>query len=64
MKKYSNERRWRGIDLISTSYMVGFIQQGGSKLVGFMRDKLLATFLGGLLLKKSDFDCGKLHNHQ
>ncbi|KAL1295756.1 uncharacterized protein LOC110262370 isoform X2 [Arachis ipaensis] len=63
MKKYANERRWRGIDLISTSYMVGFIQQGGSKLVGFMRDKLLATFLGGLLLKKSDFDCGKLHNY-
>ncbi|MED6111305.1 hypothetical protein PIB30_051216 [Stylosanthes scabra] len=62
LKKYANERRWRGIDLISTAFMVGFIQQGGSKLVGFLRDKFLATFLAGLLLKKSGFDCGKLDN--
>ncbi|MED6195540.1 hypothetical protein PIB30_038780 [Stylosanthes scabra] len=62
LKKYANERRWRGIDLISTAYMIGVIQQGGSKLVGFLRDKFLASFLAGLLLKKSGFDCGKLDN--
>ncbi|XP_015941861.1 monooxygenase 2 [Arachis duranensis] len=60
LKKYANERRWRGIDLISTAYMIGVFQQGGSKLVAFLRDKFLATSLAGLLLKKSDFDCGKL----
>ncbi|PNY15170.1 FAD-dependent urate hydroxylase-like protein, partial [Trifolium pratense] len=27
LKKYANERRWRCIDLIATSYIVGFIQQ-------------------------------------
>ncbi|PNX70690.1 FAD-dependent urate hydroxylase-like protein [Trifolium pratense] len=27
LKKYANERRWRCIDLITTSYIVGFVQQ-------------------------------------
>ncbi|MED6111306.1 hypothetical protein PIB30_051217 [Stylosanthes scabra] len=63
LKKYANERRWRSIDLITTAYVVGNIQEGGggSKLVSFLRDKFLAAFLAGLLLKKSDFDCGKLN---
>ncbi|MED6195538.1 hypothetical protein PIB30_038779 [Stylosanthes scabra] len=63
LKKYGNERRWRSIDLVTTAYVVGIIQEGGggSKLVSFLRDKFLAAFLAGLLLKKSDFDCGKLN---
>jgi len=60
LKKYAKERRWRSIDLIARSYIVGSIQQGGSKLVNFFRDKILATFLAHQLLKKSDFDCGQL----
>ncbi|XP_004497186.1 monooxygenase 2-like [Cicer arietinum] len=60
LKKYANERRWRCIDLIATSYIVGSIQQSGSKFVNFFRDKFLASFLALMLLKKSDFDCGQL----
>ncbi|XP_004497185.1 monooxygenase 2-like [Cicer arietinum] len=60
LKKYANERRWRCIDLIATSYIVGSIQQSGSKFVNFFRDKFLASFLALMLLKKSEFDCGQL----
>ena len=60
LKKYANERKWRCIDLITASYIVGYIQQSGSKFVNFLRDKILATFLAVQLLKKSDFDCGQL----
>ncbi|XP_024628076.1 monooxygenase 3 isoform X2 [Medicago truncatula] len=60
LKKYANERKWRCIDLITASYIVGYIQQSGSKSVNFFRDKILATFLAAQLLKKSDFDCGQL----
>ncbi|CAJ2630881.1 unnamed protein product [Trifolium pratense] len=60
LKKYAKERRWRCIDLISTAYIVGFIQQSNSKFVNFIRDTILATFLAVQLLKKSDFDCGQL----
>ncbi|KAI4297791.1 hypothetical protein L6164_037658 [Bauhinia variegata] len=62
LKKYANERRWRCIDLITTSYVVGVIQEGGSKLINSLRDEILAPFLAGLLLIKSDFDCGKLNS--
>ncbi|PNX75525.1 FAD-dependent urate hydroxylase-like protein, partial [Trifolium pratense] len=45
LKKYAKERRWRCIDLITTAYIVGYIQQSGSKFVSFIRDTVLATFL-------------------
>ncbi|KAJ1436314.1 hypothetical protein SESBI_04346 [Sesbania bispinosa] len=61
LKKYAKERRWRSIDVISTAYMLGSIQQGHSKLVTFFRDKYLAPLLADQLLKKSNFDCGKLN---
>ncbi|KAF7841301.1 monooxygenase 3-like [Senna tora] len=60
LKKYANERRWRSINLILTSYLVGRIQSGESTLVSFLRDKFLAGFLAGFLLKVSDYDPGKL----
>ncbi|KAJ1436321.1 hypothetical protein SESBI_04353 [Sesbania bispinosa] len=62
LKKYAKERRWRSIDLITTAYMVGCIQQADSKLVTFLRDKILAPLLANQLLKKSNFDCGKLNS--
>jgi len=61
LKKYANERRWRCIDLITTAYIAGVIQQGDSKFVTFFRDKILAPLLAGQLFKKSGFDCGKLN---
>ncbi|XP_050263373.1 monooxygenase 3-like isoform X1 [Quercus robur] len=60
LKKYAKERRWRSIELISTAYIVGFVQQGDGKVTTFFRDNILAAFLAGLLLKRADFDCGKL----
>ncbi|KAB2620833.1 zeaxanthin epoxidase [Pyrus ussuriensis x Pyrus communis] len=60
LKKYATERRWRSFDLISTALVVGFFQEGNGKIMNFLRDKCLAPILAGLLLKKSDFDCGKL----
>ncbi|XVF67961.1 hypothetical protein PTKIN_Ptkin10aG0164100 [Pterospermum kingtungense] len=60
LNKYAKERRWRSFDLITTSYMVGFIQQSNGKIISFFRDKLLSAFLSALLLTKAGFDCGKL----
>ncbi|XVF00854.1 hypothetical protein REPUB_Repub04eG0037800 [Reevesia pubescens] len=61
LSKYAKERRWRSFDLISTSYMVGFIQQKNGKIINFFRDNFLSSFLSRLRLMKADFDCGKLN---
>ncbi|KAK4259858.1 hypothetical protein QN277_006148 [Acacia crassicarpa] len=60
LKKYADERRWRCINIISTAFVMGIIQQSESKVVSFFRDKFLAAFLAGILFKIADFDCGKL----
>lgn len=60
LKKYAQERRWRAIELITTSYFAGFIQQSDGKIMNFLKEKFLAAYLRGLLLKRADFDCGKL----
>ena len=60
LKKYAKERRWRAFELITTSYFAGFIQQNDGKMMKFLREKFLASYLRGLLLKRADFDCGKL----
>lgn len=60
LKKYAKDRKWRCIDLVTTAYFVGSMQQSDGKLVKFLRDKVLAPFLASLLLKKADFDCGRL----
>ncbi|XP_057427337.1 monooxygenase 2-like [Lotus japonicus] len=62
LKRYANERRWRSIDLISSAYMAGLVQQADSKWITFFRDKVLAVFLADLLLKKANFDCGTLNS--
>ncbi|KAG4918640.1 hypothetical protein GLYMA_20G107200v4 [Glycine max] len=61
LRKYAKERRWRNIDISVTSYVLGFVLQGDLKMVAHFRDKVLPDFLAELLLKKSDFDCGKLN---
>lgn len=60
LKKFADERRWRSFQLISTAYVVGFIQQKDGMIVNLLRDKILSVFLGSLLMKIADFDCGKL----
>ncbi|KAF8038051.1 hypothetical protein BT93_B0799 [Corymbia citriodora subsp. variegata] len=60
LQRYAKERRWRAFKLISTAYMVGYIQQSNGKALTFLRDRVLASFLAGNLLKMASFDCGKL----
>ncbi|GKV20889.1 hypothetical protein SLEP1_g30936 [Rubroshorea leprosula] len=61
LEKYSRERRWRSIELISTAYASGAIQNRGSgKIMNFLRDKFLNKFFLGLMLGRASFDCGKL----
>ncbi|KAE8719137.1 zeaxanthin epoxidase [Hibiscus syriacus] len=60
LKNFAQKRRWRSFDLITTGYMVGFIQQSSGMIMNFLRDKFFSRFLPGMLLKKADFDCGKL----
>ncbi|KAI3854297.1 hypothetical protein MKW98_024720 [Papaver atlanticum] len=59
LAKYAKERRWRSFELASTSYIVGVLQQG-SMFIKFIRDKFLSPYLAGMLLKRAEFDCGKL----
>lgn len=61
LEKYAKERRWRSIRLITTSYVVGSIQESKGRVMNYLRDRILADFLVGLLLKISDFDCGTLN---
>lgn len=60
LEKFAKERKWRGFVLISTAYMVGFVQQSNGVVLNFLRDKVLAAYMAGMLLKMADFDCGKL----
>ncbi|KAL6218024.1 hypothetical protein ACLB2K_011241 [Fragaria x ananassa] len=62
LNKYASERKWRSFDLISTAYVVGVIQEADGKVMTFLRDKVYSSILSGLLLKKADFDCGKLRS--
>ncbi|KAK4757180.1 hypothetical protein SAY87_007307 [Trapa incisa] len=62
LENYARERRWRGFELITTAFMVGYIQQSDGKVLSFMRDRILATFLAGRLLSIAAYDCGKLNS--
>lgn len=57
---YVKERRWRGFQLVSMAYVVGWVQVGDWKLTRFVRDMFLSRYMAELLLKCSEFDCGKL----
>ncbi|KAH6813274.1 oxidoreductase family protein [Perilla frutescens var. frutescens] len=60
LERFASERRWRSFDLIATAYFVGFMQQSENGVMRFLRDKLMAKFLAGLMLNKANFDCGDL----
>ena len=60
LKKYAKERRWRAFELITTSCFAAFIYQNEGKMMNFLREKFLTSYLHGLILKRADFDCGKL----
>ncbi|KAI6701024.1 hypothetical protein NL676_015348 [Syzygium grande] len=60
LQSYAKERRWRAFELISTAYMVGYIEQSNGRVWNFLRDKVLASFLAGQRFKMASYDCGKL----
>lgn len=60
MEEFARERRWRSFDLIASAYFVGLMQQSEGVVMHFLRDKLMAKFLAGVLLNKASVDCGKL----
>ncbi|KAI6701025.1 hypothetical protein NL676_015349 [Syzygium grande] len=60
LQSYAKERRWRAFELISTAYMVGYIQQSNGMVLNFLRDRVLPSFLARQLLKMTSYDCGKL----
>ncbi|EOA32464.1 hypothetical protein CARUB_v10015741mg [Capsella rubella] len=60
LKKYAGQRKWRSIELIMASYIVGFIQQSRGKCMNLFTDMFLRSFLSRLRLKMSHFDCGSL----
>lgn len=57
LERYAKERRWRSVKLVVVAYVVGYVQQSNGSVISFFRDRVLATFLGNLLLKMSDFNC-------
>lgn len=60
LDKYAKERRWRSFSLISTAYLVGYIQQSDGKIMNFLREKWLFKYTAAAFLRQADFDCGKL----
>ncbi|KAF8031563.1 hypothetical protein BT93_D0702 [Corymbia citriodora subsp. variegata] len=60
LKNYAKERRWRAFEFISTAYMVGYIQTSNSKILSFLRNKVLGGVFAKQQLKIASFDCGKL----
>uniref|UniRef100_A0ACD5ZUL0 Uncharacterized protein n=1 Tax=Avena sativa TaxID=4498 RepID=A0ACD5ZUL0_AVESA len=60
LRRYAGIRRWRSVQLIAASYMVGFLQQNEHAAVRFVRDKLLSGMLAKGLLMMPDYDCGTL----
>uniref|UniRef100_A0A0E0CVC3 FAD-binding domain-containing protein n=1 Tax=Oryza meridionalis TaxID=40149 RepID=A0A0E0CVC3_9ORYZ len=40
LEKYAEERRWRGIRLITAAYVVGVIQQSNNPVIKFLRENI------------------------
>ncbi|XP_077246271.1 monooxygenase 2-like isoform X2 [Tasmannia lanceolata] len=61
LEKYTKNRRWRSIELITISFMQGSIQQSAGKVMNYLRDRLSGV-MARMLLEEADFDCGKPYN--
>ncbi|XP_018633929.1 monooxygenase 2-like isoform X2 [Nicotiana tomentosiformis] len=60
LEKYAKERRWRSFTFISAAYLSGFIQESGSKVISFLRERFLAGVTIAVTLRMANYDCGKL----
>ncbi|KAA8537483.1 hypothetical protein F0562_027091 [Nyssa sinensis] len=60
LEKFAKERRWRSCKIITTSYVMGWIQQSKGWLISFLREKVLSRLMARSAWKIADYDCGKL----
>ncbi|TVU48342.1 hypothetical protein EJB05_07976, partial [Eragrostis curvula] len=60
LREYAGIRRWRSVELITTAYVIGVVQQSHDAVLSFLRDRFLSGVLARRLLKMADYDCGKL----
>ena len=61
LKKYSNERRWRAVKLVTIAYLAGYIQNSPGVIISFLREKFLANLVTKILQKLADYECGNLN---
>lgn len=50
--------RWRSAQVITPSYVVGFMQERDLAVVSFVREKLLSGVLTKTFLMMMDYNCG------
>ncbi|MCL7027521.1 hypothetical protein MKW94_022264 [Papaver nudicaule] len=60
LEEFARERRWRSLDLITTAYYMGSIQQASGRVMNYVRDNFLSSYLTRVLLRRAEFDCGEL----
>ncbi|KAL7086051.1 hypothetical protein ACP275_14G315600 [Erythranthe tilingii] len=60
LQKFSKERRWRSFSLISAAYLVGLVQESDGVVINFLKKKFMSRLSVGIVMRMSDFDCGKL----
>lgn len=56
LNSYAKKTRWRAFDLISTGYLLGWIQEFDGFGMRLLKEKLLSAYLSGLYVKKADVD--------
>lgn len=61
LENYAKERRWRSFSLISTAYVVGWIEESDNKVIRFLRERFFSKYTAAIMLRMADFDCGKLN---
>ncbi|KAM0949832.1 putative monooxygenase/2-heptyl-3-hydroxy-4(1H)-quinolone synthase [Dioscorea sansibarensis] len=45
LEKYVSERKWRGINLVTTAYVLGRLQQSDNAFISFLREKVKSGYL-------------------
>ncbi|KAL3740239.1 hypothetical protein ACJRO7_021510 [Eucalyptus globulus] len=61
IERYAKERRLRVATLITASYLSGWVQDGSSRFMRFLRDVIFYGLLFGRVVKGiAEYDCGKL----
>ena len=60
LKKYSEERRWRIVEVVVVALVTGYVQNHTGPVITFLRENFLNKFWSKIVPNVSDFDCGRL----